>query len=52
MIKLGSIIWTWNAEERRGMRVGLLQKSEGKRPPGRSRRRWEAIIKAKFREIQ
>jgi hypothetical protein len=40
----------WHAWERNLYRV-LVGKSEGKRPLGRSRRRWEDGIRTDFREI-
>jgi len=37
--------------ERRGVHSVLVGKSEGKRPLGRSRRRWEDNIKMDLREV-
>ena len=38
-------------EEGRGMRKVLVRKPEGKRPLGRSRRRWEDNIKKDLEEV-
>ena len=38
-------------EERRGVHKVLVGKSEGKRPLGRPRRRWEDNIKMDFQEV-
>jgi hypothetical protein len=37
--------------ERRGLCRVLVRKPEGKRPPGRSRRRWEDNIKIDIQEV-
>jgi hypothetical protein len=37
--------------ERRGVYRGLVGKLEGKRPPRRQRRRWEANIKMDLQEL-
>jgi hypothetical protein len=37
--------------ERRGAYMALVGKSEGRRPLGRPRRRWEDNIKMDFREV-
>jgi hypothetical protein len=37
--------------ERRGVYMGLVEKPEGKRPLGRSRRRWEDNIKIYLQEL-
>jgi hypothetical protein len=39
-------------EEGRGVYRVLVGKSEGKRPPGRPRRRWEYNIKADIQEVR
>jgi hypothetical protein len=36
----------------RGVYRGLVGKPEGKRPPGRPRRRWENNIKANLQEVR
>jgi len=38
--------------EKRGIYRGLLGKSEGKRPLGRPRRRWEDNIKMDLQEVR
>jgi hypothetical protein len=38
-------------DERRGVYRGLVGKSEGKRPLGRPRRRWEYDIKMDLQEV-
>jgi len=37
--------------EKRGVYMGFLGKSEGKRPLGRPRRRWEDTIKMDLQEV-
>jgi hypothetical protein len=41
----------WHAWERKNVYRGLMGKSEGKRPFGRPRRRWEDEIRMDLREI-
>jgi hypothetical protein len=41
----------WHAWERREAYKVLVGKPEGKRPPGRPRRRWEDRIRMDLREI-
>jgi hypothetical protein len=38
--------------ERRGVYRNLVGKPEGKRPPGRPRRRWEDNIKMDLQEVE
>jgi hypothetical protein len=53
MIKSRRMRWAGHVArigERRGVYRVLVGKPEGKRPPGRSRRRWEDNIKMDFRK--
>ena len=54
VIKSRRMRWAGNVarmEEGRGVRKVLVGKSEGKRPLGRPRRRWEDNIKMDLREV-
>jgi hypothetical protein len=42
----------WHARGRGEVITGFWLRPEGKRPPGRPRRRWEDIIKLDLREIR
>jgi hypothetical protein len=55
VIKSGRMRWVGNVArmgERRGVYRILVGKSEGKRPIGRPRRRWEDNIKMELQEVE
>jgi hypothetical protein len=54
VIKSTIVKWTWHVariRDRRGMSRDLVGKSDGKRPLGRPRRRWEDNIKMDLKEV-
>ena len=54
MIKLRRMRWAGHAAltwERRCVNKGMVGKTEGKRPLGRPRHRWEDIIKIDLQEV-
>jgi len=54
MIKSRRMRWVWHVErmgQRRGVYWVLVEKSEGKRPLGRPRHRWEDNIKMDLQEV-
>ena len=48
---MGGACSAYGGEERRGVYTVLVGKSEGKRPLGRPRRRWEDNIKMDLQEV-
>jgi hypothetical protein len=55
MIKSGRMKWVGHVTrmgKRRGVHRVLVRKSEGKRPLGRPRRRWEDKIKMDLQEME